>query len=172
MQRSHQTCCCSCDMRASAMVYGVMLELNEWIFPWLNVFPNFSLLKLSLPVPSVYTDWGRGVVDFRNLALKFPKPVGPIILFPPRKGGSRRSITRPRPYSGPPAAEILAKRREFLSPSMFHFYKKPVSSLILICPIASSTMNDCIFFNQKSCCESITSRLVQAPWNSCQWFRV
>ncbi|KAL1563184.1 glycine transaminase [Salvia divinorum] len=33
----------------------------------------------------------------------------------------------PPPYSGPTAAEILAKRREFLSPSMFHFYGKPVN---------------------------------------------
>ncbi|KAK4755448.1 hypothetical protein SAY87_009205 [Trapa incisa] len=34
--------------------------------------------------------------------------------------------TPPR-YSGPRAAEILAKRNEFLSPSFFHFYKKPVN---------------------------------------------
>lgn len=33
----------------------------------------------------------------------------------------------PPPYSGPSAAEILAKRKEFLSPSMFYFYSKPVS---------------------------------------------
>ncbi|OWM67073.1 alanine--glyoxylate aminotransferase 2 homolog 2, mitochondrial-like isoform X1 [Punica granatum] len=33
----------------------------------------------------------------------------------------------PPPYSGPPAAEILAKRKEFLSPSLFHFYKKPIN---------------------------------------------
>lgn len=35
----------------------------------------------------------------------------------------------PPPYTGPSAADILAKRREFLSPSMPHLYKKPVSSL-------------------------------------------
>ncbi|XP_057808270.1 alanine--glyoxylate aminotransferase 2 homolog 3, mitochondrial-like [Salvia miltiorrhiza] len=33
----------------------------------------------------------------------------------------------PPPYSGPTAAEILAKRKEFLSPSMFPFYTKPVN---------------------------------------------
>ncbi|XP_073311632.1 alanine--glyoxylate aminotransferase 2 homolog 3, mitochondrial-like [Primulina huaijiensis] len=34
--------------------------------------------------------------------------------------------TPPR-YTGPAADEILKKRREFLSPSMFHLYKKPVN---------------------------------------------
>ncbi|KAL0450943.1 UNVERIFIED_CONTAM: Alanine--glyoxylate aminotransferase 23, mitochondrial [Sesamum latifolium] len=33
----------------------------------------------------------------------------------------------PPPYAGPTAAEILAKRKEFLSPSMFYFYNKPVN---------------------------------------------
>ena len=33
----------------------------------------------------------------------------------------------PPPYDGPSADEILAKRKEYLSPSMFYFYKKPVS---------------------------------------------
>lgn len=32
----------------------------------------------------------------------------------------------PPAYTGPSAAEILRKRREFLSPSMFYFYEKPV----------------------------------------------
>lgn len=32
----------------------------------------------------------------------------------------------PPAYSGPPGDEILAKRREYLSPSIFHFYKSPV----------------------------------------------
>ncbi|KAK6118216.1 hypothetical protein DH2020_048002 [Rehmannia glutinosa] len=31
------------------------------------------------------------------------------------------------PYTGPTAAEILTKRKEFLSPSMFYFYEKPVN---------------------------------------------
>ncbi|KAK9290100.1 hypothetical protein L1049_008264 [Liquidambar formosana] len=31
----------------------------------------------------------------------------------------------PPPYTGPSAAEILQKRKEFLSPSMFYFYDKP-----------------------------------------------
>ncbi|XP_068641799.1 alanine--glyoxylate aminotransferase 2 homolog 3, mitochondrial-like [Aristolochia californica] len=33
----------------------------------------------------------------------------------------------PPPYTGPPAAEIIRKRKEFLSPSMFHFYEKPLN---------------------------------------------
>ncbi|WCJ27947.1 hypothetical protein M5689_009661 [Euphorbia peplus] len=32
----------------------------------------------------------------------------------------------PPPYSGPSADEILAKRKQFLSPSLFHFYTKPL----------------------------------------------
>ncbi|XP_078160131.1 alanine--glyoxylate aminotransferase 2 homolog 3, mitochondrial-like [Carex rostrata] len=33
----------------------------------------------------------------------------------------------PLPYDGPTAGEILKKRSEFLSPSFFHFYKKPLN---------------------------------------------
>ncbi|XP_077239183.1 alanine--glyoxylate aminotransferase 2 homolog 3, mitochondrial-like [Tasmannia lanceolata] len=33
----------------------------------------------------------------------------------------------PPPYVGPSASEILRKRTEFLSPSMFYFYKKPLN---------------------------------------------
>ncbi|KAF3448864.1 hypothetical protein FNV43_RR09580 [Rhamnella rubrinervis] len=33
----------------------------------------------------------------------------------------------PPPYDGPSADEILAKRKQFLSPSMFYFYKKPLN---------------------------------------------
>lgn len=33
----------------------------------------------------------------------------------------------PPPYTGPSADEILAKRREYLNPAIFHFFKKPVS---------------------------------------------
>ncbi|GAB4833203.1 hypothetical protein Ancab_031447 [Ancistrocladus abbreviatus] len=33
----------------------------------------------------------------------------------------------PPPYSGPRVAEILKKRKEFLSPSMFTFYKQPLN---------------------------------------------
>jgi hypothetical protein len=32
----------------------------------------------------------------------------------------------PLPYDGPSAAEITRKRAEYLSPSLFHFYSKPV----------------------------------------------
>lgn len=37
----------------------------------------------------------------------------------------------PPPYSGPSLDEIFKKRKEFLSPSMFYFYKKPVRFYIL-----------------------------------------
>ncbi|XP_051142833.1 alanine--glyoxylate aminotransferase 2 homolog 3, mitochondrial-like [Andrographis paniculata] len=33
----------------------------------------------------------------------------------------------PPPYSGPSAEEILRKRREFLSPAVFHFFDKPLN---------------------------------------------
>ena len=33
---------------------------------------------------------------------------------------------QPQPYSGPSADEVLAMRKEFLSPALFHYYKKPV----------------------------------------------
>ncbi len=32
----------------------------------------------------------------------------------------------PQPYSGPSPEEVLALRREFLSPAIFHYYKKPI----------------------------------------------
>lgn len=32
----------------------------------------------------------------------------------------------PRPYSGPSAAEVLEKRKKYLNPAIFYYYKKPV----------------------------------------------
>jgi len=32
----------------------------------------------------------------------------------------------PRPYTGPSADEVLAVRKQFLSPALFHYYKKPL----------------------------------------------
>jgi alanine-glyoxylate transaminase/(R)-3-amino-2-methylpropionate-pyruvate transaminase len=32
----------------------------------------------------------------------------------------------PQPYSGPSAEEVLALRKQFMSPAIFHYYKKPV----------------------------------------------
>jgi alanine-glyoxylate transaminase/(R)-3-amino-2-methylpropionate-pyruvate transaminase len=32
----------------------------------------------------------------------------------------------PQPYSGPSAAEVLALRKQFLNPAIFHYYKKPL----------------------------------------------
>lgn len=34
---------------------------------------------------------------------------------------------KPRPYKGPLADDVFAKRKKFLGPSLFHFYQKPVS---------------------------------------------
>ena len=34
---------------------------------------------------------------------------------------------QPHPYNGPSADEVFAKRKTFLGPSVFHYYKKPVS---------------------------------------------
>ncbi|GAV91672.1 Aminotran_3 domain-containing protein [Cephalotus follicularis] len=33
----------------------------------------------------------------------------------------------PPPYTGPPGEEILAKRKQYLSPSLFHFYNQPLN---------------------------------------------
>jgi alanine-glyoxylate transaminase/(R)-3-amino-2-methylpropionate-pyruvate transaminase len=32
----------------------------------------------------------------------------------------------PQPYAGPSAEEVLALRREFLNPALFHYYKRPI----------------------------------------------
>jgi hypothetical protein len=32
----------------------------------------------------------------------------------------------PQPYNGPSAEEVLAKRKQFLNPALFYYYKKPV----------------------------------------------
>jgi len=33
---------------------------------------------------------------------------------------------QPKPYSGPSAEEVLAMRKQFLHPAIFHYYKKPI----------------------------------------------
>jgi alanine-glyoxylate transaminase/(R)-3-amino-2-methylpropionate-pyruvate transaminase len=33
---------------------------------------------------------------------------------------------RPAPYTGPPADEVLALRKQFLNPAIFHYYKRPI----------------------------------------------
>src|ERR1051326_9379453 len=33
---------------------------------------------------------------------------------------------QPRPYSGPSAEQVLAKRKQFLNPGIFLYYKKPM----------------------------------------------
>lgn len=57
---------------------------------------------------------------------------------------SRRSLTssspefelpvfdyQPKPYNGPSADEVLAKRQKYLGSSLFYYYKKPVSIYFL-----------------------------------------
>lgn len=46
----------------------------------------------------------------------------------------------PPPYTGPSAVDILSKRKEYLSPSMFYFYQKPVSFILTRHP--SSLISD------------------------------
>jgi len=36
----------------------------------------------------------------------------------------------PPPYTGPSTAESSKKRKEYLSPSIFHLFKNPVSSIL------------------------------------------
>jgi alanine-glyoxylate transaminase/(R)-3-amino-2-methylpropionate-pyruvate transaminase len=38
----------------------------------------------------------------------------------------------PQPYTGPKADEVLAKRKKFLNPALFLYYKKPVSRAMAI----------------------------------------
>lgn len=33
----------------------------------------------------------------------------------------------PKPYTGPTADQVFQKRKQFLGPSLFHYYQKPVS---------------------------------------------
>lgn len=33
----------------------------------------------------------------------------------------------PKPYTGPSADQVFQKRKQFLGPSIFHYYQKPVS---------------------------------------------
>src|SRR5580658_8170980 len=54
---------------------------------------------------------------------------------PSETAATNRSVTsiplplcdyQPRPYSGPSAEEVLALRRQFLSPALFLYYRKPI----------------------------------------------
>ena len=59
----------------------------------------------------------------------------------------------PPPYTGPRSEEILRKRSEFLSPSMFYFYKKPVRHCIFFLDFFSCLI--CI--KRRSVCSDILS---------------
>lgn len=48
----------------------------------------------------------------------------------------------PKPYKGPLADEVFAKRKKFLGPSLFHYYQKPVSL-----ENKSNLINFCFFFS-------------------------
>ena len=58
----------------------------------------------------------------------------------------------PPPYSGPSSAEILKKRKEYLSPSLFHFYNNPV------CFLCTNLIHFTIFFS-----------LIQMHRNRCKY---
>jgi hypothetical protein len=69
----------------------------------------------------------------------------------------------PLPYDGPTAVEIARKRAEFLSPSLFHFYSKPVSVLI-------SRSRQCSYFSishsEQPLSETKYVAVVKFSWNS------
>lgn len=72
--------------------------------------PAFSTSFSSIPSISAATDAAH------------PKPVLPPFHY------------EPKPYKGPLADEIFQKRKKFLGPSLFHYYQKPVISLIFTSP--------------------------------------
>ena len=54
----------------------------------------------------------------------------------------------PPPYNGPTVDEIMAKRKAYLSPSLFHLYKKPVSHSPTPDHFSSSSLS---LVSEKSC---------------------
>jgi hypothetical protein len=68
----------------------------------------------------------------------------------------------PQPYNGPKADEILAKRKKFLNPALFLYYKKHVSSAQL--PHLWSIQ--CLFFVKKSSTTTFPIRHCNVVWCS------
>jgi hypothetical protein len=66
----------------------------------------------------------------------------------------------PQPYNGPKADEILAKRKKFLNPALFLYYKKHVSSAQL--PHLWSIQ--CLFFVKKSSTTTFPIRHCNVVW--------
>ena len=56
----------------------------------------------------------------------------------------------PPPYNGPTVDEIMAKRKAYLSPSLFHLYKKPVSHSPTPDHFSSSSSSSSLV-SEKSC---------------------
>lgn len=75
-------------------------------FPIRRAFPARDLLR-----------WRRG---FSQVSQKQSENDAPVPKMP-------SFDYSPPPYSGPSAADILLKRKQFLSPSMFYFYNKPLN---------------------------------------------
>lgn len=65
-------------------------------------------------------------------------------------------------YEGPTAADILKKRAEFLSPSMFYFYRKPVGSHLSLSHY-SSPFPCSVFFFYENLLPNFKSRLYEFP---------
>jgi len=62
----------------------------------------------------------------------------------------------PLPYAGPTTDEILAKRREYLSPSILHMYKNPVSSRnTRLFPIKTTSFGSFYHAEQNQSCNFI-----------------
>ena len=45
---------------------------------------------------------------------------------PPRRVSLPQCPHQPQPYAGPSRDEVLAQRREFLNPALFHLYTEPL----------------------------------------------
>lgn len=60
----------------------------------------------------------------------------------------------PPPYTGPTTADIMKKRKQFLSPSMFYFYSKPVSN-------SSQSCVACLSIHSIHCCNKCDHILTQ-----------
>lgn len=83
-----------------------------------KVLPRWLLSKAygsSLSTPTFFRALSLAADDTKELQSDGPVPQMPPFDYTPQA------------YTGPKADEILAKRKQFLNPAMFLYYKKPVS---------------------------------------------
>lgn len=80
--------------------------------------------KLLLPRLQILSSWRRGL----SLAADASKEVQPEAGVPQMPAFDYT----PQPYDGPKVDEILAKRKKFLNPALFLYYKKHVSCETLL----------------------------------------